>query len=157
MKEKSALVLFIYIVMTLSFQPVNASAPQVDSISASREGDDVFIRIEILHPGWSEDHYVDIVEATMNGRALNFTDLEPQAAYRFSLNGTFFNCEAGELRVRAHCVTHGWSDWIPLPRSNGVQAVSDRSLPEEPTWSPLVALLTMMSLFVLLKWRKIIP
>ena len=155
MKEKSAPVLLIFIVMTLSVQHVNASTPQVDSISASREGDDVFIRIEIVHSGWSEDHYVDLVEATMNGRALNFTDLETQNAYRLSLNGTFFNCEIGELRVRARCVTHGWSRWVKTV-STGVQA-ADRSMPDEPTWSPLVALLTMASLVVLMKWRKIIP
>jgi hypothetical protein len=155
MKHKAVLVFLILVIMATSVKPTYASVPKVHNMGASREGDDVIITIEIAHIGRSEDHYVDIVEATMNGKTLNFTDLEPQTAYRFSLNGTFYDCEISEFGVRAHCVTHGWSDWQYTASVGG--QVADKVSEEEPTWYPLVAILMMVSLFVLMKWRKIIP
>jgi desulfoferrodoxin (superoxide reductase-like protein) len=155
MKHKAVLVFLILVIMATSVKPTYASIPKVHNMGTSREGDDVIVTIEIAHSGRSEEHYVDIVETTMNGKTLNFTELEPQTAYRFSLNGTFHDCEGSELEVRAHCVTHGWSNWVKTASVGG--QVAERTNPEEPAWDTLVALLTLVSLFVLMKWRKMIP
>jgi len=107
MKQKSALVFLIVVVLTFSVKTTYASVPKVHSMGMDGAGSDVIVTIEIAHFGRSESHYVDIVEATMEGRTLNFTDLKPQTSYRFSVNGTYNNTDIGDLRVRAHCVTHG--------------------------------------------------
>ena len=153
--------------MTFSVQRTYASVPKVHSMGMRRAGSNVIVRIEIAHFGRSESHYVDIVEATMDGKSLNITDLEPQTSYRFYVNGTYNNTEIGDLRVRAHCVTHGWSNWTQISRlsSSVVSANSNETAvktmppkrPREPTWYPLVVPLAMMSLLVLMKWRKMLP
>jgi len=155
MKLKAVLAFLIIFIVTFSVQFTYANVPELNHLGASREGDNVEITVEMEHSEWSETHYVDIVEVTVDGKTLNFTDLEPQNALRFSLNGTINNAEIRELGARAHCTTNGWSNWTYAAQTSVVTA--DRALPEEPTWYPLVALLTMVSLFVLMRWRKMIP
>ena len=155
MKQKSALVFLIVVVLTFSVKPTYASVPKIHSMEMDRVGSDVFVTIEIAHFGRSESHYVDIVETTMEGRTLDFTDLEPQTSYRFSVNGTYNNIDIGELRVRAHCVTHGWGNWTQIARLSS--NVAYRAATKVPIWYPLVVPLTMVSLLVLMKWRKMIP
>ena len=154
MKQKSALVFLIVVVLTFSVKTTYASVPKVHSMGMDGAGSDVIVTIEIAHFGRSESHYVDIVEATMEGRTLNFTDLKPQTSYRFSVNGTYNNTDIGDLRVHAHCVTHGWSNWTQIARLSS--NVAYRAAPKEPIWYPLVVPLLMMSLLVLMKWRKMI-
>ena len=158
MKRKSALVYLILVTMTFSVQPTYASVPKVRSIEKDGAGSDVIVTIEIEHTGWSTSHYVDIVEVTMNGRTMNFTDLEPQTTNRFSVNGTYNNTEIGDLQVRAHCVTHGWNQWEETHyRTMDGDPVPLNGSKKTAPWYPLVVPLTMMSLLVLMKWRKMIP
>ncbi len=111
MKQSVVLIFLIVVAMTFSVQPTYASVPTIHSMEMDRAGSDVIVTIEIAHQLGSESHYVDIVETTMGGRTLNFTNLVHQTSYRFFVNGTYNNTDIGELRVRAHCVTHGWSNW----------------------------------------------
>jgi hypothetical protein len=111
MKHKSVLVFLIIVTMIFSVQHTYASVPKGYSWAMQRPDNDVIIRITIEHSDWSESHYVDIVEVTMDGKSLNITNLEPQTTYKFSVNGTYNNTEMGDFQFRAHCVTHGWSQW----------------------------------------------
>ena len=122
-----------------------------------RSDNDVIIRITIEHSGGSESHYVDIVEVMMDGRNLNITDLEPQTTYRFSVNGTYNNTEMGDFQFRAHCVTHGWSQWEKQYIRTMGDGVPINGIKKTTPWYQLIVLLTMMSLLVLMKWRKMIP
>ena len=111
MKHKVVLASLILFTVVFSVPLTFASVPTIHSMEMDRAGSDVIVIIEIAHQLGSESHYVDIVETTMGGRTLNFTNLGHQTSYRFFVNGTYNNTDIGELRVRAHCVTHGWSNW----------------------------------------------
>ena len=155
MKHKAVLASLILVTVVFSVPLTYASVPKIHSMEMDRAGSDVIVTIEIAHQLGSESHYVDIVETTMGGRTLNFTNLVHQTSYRFFVNGTYNNTDIGELRVRAHCVTHGWSNWTQIARLSS--NVAYRAAPKEPIWYPLVVPLIMMSLLVLMKWRKMIP
>jgi desulfoferrodoxin (superoxide reductase-like protein) len=88
-----------------------ANVPTVLQIVNISQGSDGKISIEITHQGPSPNHYVDMVEVQVNGATQQFT-LQPQTTDPFTVEldlGTLQGTP--EVKARAHCNIHGWSDW----------------------------------------------
>jgi len=89
---------------------------QVENISQDSMGK---IRLQVSHANPSRCcHYVDLVEVDVNGQVRQFT-LQPQDSDPFTMELDLGQVQGTpNVRARAHCNTHGWSDWsnqVPVP------------------------------------------
>jgi len=113
---------------------------QVENISQAPMGK---IRLQIAHANPSSSHYVDLIEVNVNGQVKQFNQ-QPQ-------NGDPFTAEleigqvqgTPNVKARAHCNIHGWSDW-----SNEVL------VPEFPATAMAVFMALAASLFMMKKANR---
>jgi len=115
-----------------------ANVPTVLQIVNISQGSDGKISLEITHQGPSPNHYVDMVEVQVNGATQQFS-LQPQTTDPFTVELDLGMLQGTpEVKARAHCNIHGWSDWS--------QTIA---VPEFPT----VALVTSTLLVTMLVFR----
>lgn len=88
---------------------VYADVPSVLEITMEEAGGDTFIVIEVRHGSPTSSHYVDVIEVEVDGEVERLDDLGPQASARFEER--YAVDPDAEIRVRAHCNVHGWSQW----------------------------------------------
>jgi desulfoferrodoxin (superoxide reductase-like protein) len=108
-----ASVFFVLVAILLLHQAGTAEAnvPTVLQVVNISQGSEGRIRLEIAHSNPSAGHYVDMVEVQVAGTTRQFS-LQPQSSDPFTVE-----LDLGELqgtpdvRARAHCNLHGWSDW----------------------------------------------
>ena len=107
---------------------VNANVPsvlQIDNISQSSSGR---IRLQISHLSPSTTHYVDMVEVANDSTGLvTQFNLQPQSSNPFTIELDLGQLQGTpNVRARAHCSLHGWSNWsnqIPVPEFTEVGAM----------------------------------
>jgi len=114
---------------------------QIENISQDSMGK---IRLQITHANPSTCcHYVDLVEVDVNGQVKQFT-LKPQSSDPFTVELDLGQVQGTpNVRARAHCITHGWSDW-----SNQIP------VPEFPATAIAVFMALAASLFMIRKAKK---
>jgi desulfoferrodoxin (superoxide reductase-like protein) len=105
---------------------------QIVNISrVADEGSDGKIRLEITHQGPGPNHYVDMVEVQVNGATQQFS-LQPQTTDPFTVEPSLGMLQGTpEVKARAHCNIHGWSDWsqtIAVPEFPTVAVVTSTLL-----------------------------
>jgi desulfoferrodoxin (superoxide reductase-like protein) len=88
-----------------------ANVPTVLQIMNISQGSEGRIRLEITHSNPSAGHYVDMVEVQVDGATKQFT-LQPQSSDPFTVELDLGGLQGTpDVRARAHCNLHGWSDW----------------------------------------------
>ena len=96
---------------------------QIVNISQAAEG---IIRLQITHSSPSPSHFVDKVEVQVGGTTKQFT-LTQQTSDPFTVELNLGPLQGTpDVRARAHCTLHGWSDWsqtIPVPEFPTVAVV----------------------------------
>ena len=101
---------------------------QVVNISQDSEGR---IRLEITHSNPSAGHYVDMVEVQIAEATKQF-DLQPQSSDPFTVDLDLGELQGSpDVKARAHCNLHGWSDWsqtIAVPEFPAVAIVGSTLL-----------------------------
>jgi hypothetical protein len=80
----------------------------------SKEGDNTILNIEIEHNNPSSSHYVNIIDVEIDGNVQSVTGLEPQTSTQFTYKYDLGKLEYENVRVRANCNVHGWSNWATL-------------------------------------------
>ncbi len=114
-----------------------ANVPTVLQIVNISQGSEGKIRLEITHSSPSSAHYVDLVEVQVNGATQQF-NLQPQSTNPFTVELDLGVVQGTpDVRARAHCNLHGWSDWS--------QTIA---VPEFPAVA-IVALTLLMTMLVL--------
>lgn len=89
-----------------------ANVPNVLQIEDISEGSTGKIKLQIKHLNPGAGHYIDIVEVDVNGQVKKF-DLQPQSADPFTVELNLGQIEGRpNIKARAHCSVHGWSDWF---------------------------------------------
>jgi desulfoferrodoxin (superoxide reductase-like protein) len=98
-----------------------ANVPTILQIENISEGSAGKIRLQISHlppPDIGPNHYVDTVEVQIAGVTKQF-DLQPQSTEQFTVELDLGQVQgAPDVKARAHCNLHGWSDWsetVPVP------------------------------------------
>lgn len=89
---------------------VRGDVPTVISVEEVRRGDDNVLVIEIRHSSPSSSHYVDSFEVEVGEEVYTVEDLGGQSTTVFTVEHILGSPEA-DVRVRAHCNVHGWSQW----------------------------------------------
>jgi desulfoferrodoxin (superoxide reductase-like protein) len=108
-----------------------ANVPTVLQVVNISQGSDGKIRLEITHQSPSPNHYVDMIEVQVNGVTQQFSQ-QPQTTDPFTVEldlGTLQGTP--EVKARAHCNIHGWSDWsqtIAVPEFPTVAVVTSTLL-----------------------------
>ena len=92
---------------------VHGDVPTVISVEEVGRGDDNVLVIEIRHSSPSSSHYVDSFEVEVGEEVYTIEDLGGQSATVFMVEHVLGSPEA-DVRVRAHCNLHGWSQWAQL-------------------------------------------
>jgi desulfoferrodoxin (superoxide reductase-like protein) len=92
---------------------VRGDVPTVISVEEVRRGDDNVLVIEIRHSSPSSSHYVDSFEVEVGEEVYTMEDLGGQSTTVFTVEHVLGSPEA-DVRVRAHCNIHGWSQWAQL-------------------------------------------
>jgi desulfoferrodoxin (superoxide reductase-like protein) len=88
-----------------------ANIPEVLQIQNITQGSAGRIRLQISHSLPSSTHYVDIVEVDIGGQIRQF-DQQPQSVDPFTVELDLGQIQGNpNIRARAHCNLHGWSDW----------------------------------------------
>jgi desulfoferrodoxin (superoxide reductase-like protein) len=90
-----------------------ANVPTVLSLEEIERGDDDVLVIEVSHSSPSSSHYIDSVEIEVDDQVYTLEDLGGQSATVFTVEHVLGSPEA-DVRVRAHCNLHGWSQWTQL-------------------------------------------
>lgn len=101
---------------------------QIVNISISSDVEQAFkIRLEITHQSPSPTHYVDMIEVQVNGATQQFSQ-QPQTTDPFTVELDLGTLQGtAEVKARAHCNIHGWSDWsqtIAVPEFPTVAVVT---------------------------------
>jgi len=113
---------------------------QVENISQDSNGR---INLQISHANPSSNHYVDLVEVDVNGQVKQFPQ-QPQSSDPFTVELELGQVQGTpNVRARAHCIIHGWSDW-----SNQV------TVPEFPATAMAVFIALAASLFMIRNAKK---
>ena len=108
--------------------PVSANVPSVLRIDNISQGSSGRIRLQISHLNPSATHYVDMVEVANDatGQITQF-NLQPQSSNPFTIELDLGQLQGTQnIRVRAHCNVHGWSNWsnqIQVPEFTEVGAI----------------------------------
>ncbi len=74
--------------------------------------DNTILNIKIEHNNPTSSHYVNIIE--VGGDVQSVTDLEPQTSTQFTYQYDLGEVEYENIRVRANCNVHEWSNWSTL-------------------------------------------
>ncbi len=92
---------------------VHGDVPTVISVEEVGCGDDDVLVIEIRHSSPSSSHYVDSFEVEVGEEVYTIEDLGGQSATVFTVEHVLGSPD-NDVRVRAHCNIHGWSQWAQL-------------------------------------------
>ncbi len=90
-----------------------ANVPTVLSLEVVERGDDDVLVIEISHSSPSSSHYIDSVEVEVGDQVYTIEDLGGQSTTVFTVEHVL-DSPSGDVRVRARCNVHGWSQWMGL-------------------------------------------
>jgi len=106
---------------------VRADVPtvlQVDNLSQGSAGK---IKVQIRHLNPSGGHYVDVVEVDVAGQVKSF-NLQAQNSNPFTVELELGQIQGSpNVKVRAHCNLHGWSDWsseVQVPEFSEIGATA---------------------------------
>ena len=116
---------------------------QIENLSQDSMGR---IKVQIAHANYSSSHWVDLIEVDVNGQVQQFYLCAscPQTPDSFTMELDIGPIQGTpNVRARAHCTIHGWSDW-----SNEVP------VPEFPTTAIAVFMALAASLFMIKKAKK---
>jgi len=91
---------------------VNANVPTVIELQLETRGEETVLVIQARHSSPSQGHYVDSVEVDIDG-TVEKIELDPQSQTTFTVEHTV-DPKAVDIRARAHCTNHGWSQWKSL-------------------------------------------
>lgn len=103
----------LMVVSTAAFFVGTAAAniPEVLQIQNISQGSAGRIRLQISHALPSSTHYVDIIEVDIGGQTRQFNQ-QPQSSDPFTVELDLGQIQGNpNIRARAHCNLHGWSDW----------------------------------------------
>jgi hypothetical protein len=113
-----------------------ADVPSVISMELNKEGDSA--ELQVRHNSPSTSHFVDVIEVDLDGKVKSI-ELGPQSSTTFTeiieITG-----KVAKMRVRAHCTTHGWSEWNVFNVDQDSEAT--RFIPGFPVISILAGILT---------------
>ena len=115
MNMRNASHLGILALLTLSLihiVPVSANVPTVIELQLESRGEETVLVIQARHSSPSQGHYVDSVEVDIDG-TVEKIELDPQSETTFTVEHTV-DPKAVDIRARAHCTNHGWSQWKSL-------------------------------------------
>jgi len=113
---------------------------QIENISQDSMGR---VRLQVSHANPTSSHYVDLVEVDVNGQVTQFNQ-QPQSSDPFTLVLDLGQVQGTpNVKARAHCNLHGWSDW-----SNQIP------VPEFPATAIAVFMALAASLFMIRKAKK---
>jgi desulfoferrodoxin (superoxide reductase-like protein) len=90
-----------------------ANVPTVVSLEEARRGDDDVLIIEVSHSSPSSSHYIDSVEVEIGEEVFTIEDLGEQSGTVFTVEHVVESSDT-DIRARAHCNLHGWSQWTQL-------------------------------------------
>jgi hypothetical protein len=141
---RSASLAALSVVALSSFiKGAEANVPTILQVENISQGSMGRIRLQISHANPSSSHYVDLVEADVNGQVTPFS-LQPQNSDPFTVELDLGQVQGTpNVRARAHCITHGWSDWS-----------SQVSVPEFPATAVAVFMALAASLFMIRNTKK---
>lgn len=91
---------------------VYADVPTVVELVLEIRGDDTVLVIRVRHSSPSQTHYVYEIEVEVDGKVEKI-ERDSQSATTFTVEQTV-DSKAADIRVRAHCTNHGWSQWKSL-------------------------------------------
>ena len=91
---------------------VYADVPKVVELVLETRGEDTVLVIRIRHNSPSQTHYVYEIEVEVDGKVEKI-ERDSQSATTFTVEQTV-DSKAADIRVRAHCTNHGWSQWKSL-------------------------------------------
>ena len=91
---------------------VYADVPTVVELVLEIRGDDTVLVIRVRHSSSSQTHYVYEIEVEVDGKVEKI-ERDSQSATTFTVKQTV-DSKAADIRVRAHCTNHGWSQWKSL-------------------------------------------
>lgn len=112
LKSRPTVLILVLILSCLSpATMVFADVPTVLVITRVEEGDETFLEVEVRHSSPTQTHYVDVIEVEVAGNVEKIDGLEPQTTTKFTTKYKLEDTGALEVRVRAHCNIHGWSQW----------------------------------------------
>lgn len=102
--------LLTFLVMSLIPTLVGfADVPTVVELELETRGEDTILMIQVRHSSPSGTHYVEVVEVELDG-TVEEIKLESQSSTTFSVEHSV-DSNVTDIRVRAHCTNHGWSQW----------------------------------------------
>ena len=102
---------------------VFADIPTVLEFKREKVGADNILNLEIRHSSPSSSHYVDIIEVEIDGKVQKVNDLEHQTSTTFTYKYNLGKSQPAQLRVRAHCNIHGWSQWRSEEKEEGGRGI----------------------------------
>jgi hypothetical protein len=121
------------LIITLSAAPSLADVPTVVQLTSRQEGTNTILVLKIRHANPSQSHYVNTVEIEINGNPISLT-LNPQNSqtFEYEYNAGTLDSSAN-VRARAHCTLHGWSDWTNFSTSTTTSQSTTTSTPTTST------------------------
>ena len=109
--------LLLGVLLLLSFLApstvTRANVPTVLSLEVVERGDDEVLVIEVSHSSPSSVHYIDSVVVEAGDQVYTIDDPGGQSTTVFTVEH-ILESPGEAVRVRAHCNTHGWSQWTQL-------------------------------------------
>ncbi len=91
---------------------VYADVPTVVELVLEIRGEDTVLVIRVRHSSPSQTHYVYEIEVEVDGKVEKI-ERDSQSATTFTVEQTV-DSKAADIRARAHCTNHGWSQWKSL-------------------------------------------
>ena len=117
---------------------VIADVPSVIELELEVRGQETVLVATIRHNSPSSRHYVDVVDIELDGKVEKFEDLPPQTETTFVLEFAI-DSSFDEIRLRAHCTNHGWSQWITLTSEE--EQSPNRGIPGFPIAAVVIGIL----------------
>ncbi|OGD59430.1 hypothetical protein A3K78_07445 [Candidatus Bathyarchaeota archaeon RBG_13_52_12] len=111
-KPLLALMICLMILSLIGVRPAYANVPSV-KVSARFDASNLLITLDISHQSPTQNHYVDWVEADVDGTITRYTQT-PQATEDFTATINLGNHSPSSVKVRANCNLHGPSGWVSL-------------------------------------------
>lgn len=112
MNVKNLVLVTLILIASNNLILANADVPNVLELSVEKNGDQILV-IKVRHSSPSSSHYIDKIQIELDGELVEATDLDPQTDTQFTEQYTL-ESESENIRVRAHCNLHGWSNWDSL-------------------------------------------
>jgi len=87
-----------------------ADVPSVIDLKREKRGSDTVLVVQVRHNSPSSNHYIDTIDVEIDRKVEKITGLDPQTSTSFTVEHAL-GTGATNIRVRAHCNIHGWSQW----------------------------------------------